>query len=246
MKETVCPNCDYQLNESYSFCPNCGQETDLDDTIKGLLSHFLSDYFTFDSKIARSIIPLVTRPAFLTKEYLEGKRVQYIPPLRLFIFLSIIFFLLLSLLKTSDSTITQIDGLNEAFWDRYFDSWLPKLFFILLPIFALLINWLYRRKKRGLMQHFLFSLHFHSTLFLVGIIYSIISFLFISLNLSLINEVFFAAVTLYLAIYLWKSLRKMYGETRKRTIWKFLVLAISYSFSLVVLSLVLLALSLNY
>lgn len=244
MKE--CPNCNFEYETSFNFCPNCGQETQLDTTIKSLLSHFLSDYFTFDSKIIRSVAPLITKPAFLTKEYLAGKRSQYIQPLRLFIFLSIIFFLLLGWLNPSTVSTTRIDGINEAFWDRFFESWLPKLFFFLLPLFALCISWLYRKQKLGLMPHFLFSLHFHSSLFLMGIIYSIISYFILKLDWVIVNQGMLISISVYLSIYLWKSLRKMYGENRKKTAWKFLVLAFGYFFLLVTSSILLLALSLNY
>ncbi|MBL4710719.1 MAG: DUF3667 domain-containing protein [Flavobacteriales bacterium] len=241
-----CPNCNFEYEPDFKFCPNCGQETQLDYTLKSLFSHFLSDYFTFDSKIIRSVAPLITKPAFLTKEHLAGKRSQYIQPLRLFIFLSIIFFLILSWLSPSTVSSTQIDGINNAFWDRFFESWLPKLFFFLLPLFALIISWLYRKKKLGLMPHFLFSLHFHSSLFLIGIIYSIISYFILKLDWADVNQIMLISFSIYLAVYLWKSLRKMYGENRKKTVWKILVLAFAYLFLLVTSSILLLALSLNY
>lgn len=241
-----CPNCDNEILKNYSFCPNCGQETKLDQSIKSLLSHFLNDYFTFDSKIIRSVVPLITKPAFLTKEYLAGKRVKFIAPLRLFIFLSIIFFLLLGWLNPSNATETDISGLNDEFWNVFFDKWLPKMFFFLLPLFAIVVAWLYRKNKHGIMPHLLFSIHFHATLFLTGILYGIISFFILKMGWVVINQIFLALVGLYLIIFLWKSLRKMYGESRKKTAWKIVVLGFTYLFLLIGSSFVLFALSLNY
>ena len=60
------------------------------------------DYFHFDSKFFRTIIPLIIRPGKLTVEYMLGKRKTYVEPFRLFLVISIIYFLLLPLSKDSD------------------------------------------------------------------------------------------------------------------------------------------------
>jgi hypothetical protein len=74
------------------FCPNCGQENlETKENFFHLASHFIADYFHYDSKFFRSLIPLFIKPGFLTREYWDGKRVQYIHPLRLFFFITIIF-----------------------------------------------------------------------------------------------------------------------------------------------------------
>ncbi|MFT6166796.1 MAG: hypothetical protein ACJAV5_001697 [Vicingaceae bacterium] len=229
------------------FCPSCGQEVKLDQSVGSLLTHFLNDYFTFDSKIIRSVLPLISKPAFLTIEYLRGRRVQYIAPFRLFIFLSLIFFLLISWSNSSSISLNEeVNGFNEAFWNRFFDSWLPKLFFFLLPLFALIIAWLYRRQKRGMMPHFLFALHFHSSLFFMGIIYAVVSYIFRKLEWLIFNEIFLGLCGLYLAYYLWKSLRRMYSESRLKTSWKFIVLVVLYGILLIAFTFILLLFSYNY
>lgn len=242
-----CLNCNETISKTFQFCPSCGQETKLDQSVSSLLTHFLNDYFTFDSKILRSVLPLITKPAYLTKEYLKGRRVQYIAPLRLFIFLSLIFFLLLSWSnKTNPVEVSEINELNDAFWNRFFESWLPKLFFFLLPLFALIVAWLYRRQKKGLMPHFLFALHFHSSLFFMGIIYILFSYAFVLQGWLLANAIFLGVLGLYLAYYLWRSLRKMYVETRLKTSWKFFILVIFYGILLVSSTFILLLFSYNY
>jgi hypothetical protein len=88
--ETNCLNCGAEVTGK--FCSNCGQENlDTKENFFHLAFHFVSDYFHFDSKFFRSLIPLFTRPGFLTKEYWEGRRVKYIHPLRIFFFSTIIF-----------------------------------------------------------------------------------------------------------------------------------------------------------
>lgn len=65
---------------------------------------FLGHYFTFDSKFFHSIVPLVIKPGFLSREYAKGRRVSYILPLRLYIFTTFIFFSCLPSIQKSIMT----------------------------------------------------------------------------------------------------------------------------------------------
>jgi hypothetical protein len=88
--ETDCLNCGTQVIDK--FCHHCGQENlDTHENFFHMVGHFISDYLHFDSKFFRSLIPLFTKPGFLTRQYWAGKRVTYIHPLRLFFFITIIF-----------------------------------------------------------------------------------------------------------------------------------------------------------
>jgi len=235
-----CPNCGYVLNLQYQFCPSCGQSTQKEEDVKSLVSHFLNDYFTFDSKIIRSIKPLIISPGMLTLEYLAGKRIQYIPPLRLFIFLSIIFFLLLEWFNSESGSRIEDELLDDTFWNTFFASWLPKLFFILLPIFALIVARLYKKQKRSLLPHFLFALHYHSTIFLIGILYILASWVFYSLNWIVVNQSILLVFAVYLLFNLGFAMKKVYQESFKKTLIKFILLMFSYQLILITLTLVLL------
>src|SRR5688572_9202177 len=91
-EEKNCLNCGAEV--SGKFCQNCGQENvEQRDNFLHMVGHFISDYLHFDSKFFRSLVPLIIKPGFLTKEYWEGKRTRYIPPLRLFFFVTILFVL---------------------------------------------------------------------------------------------------------------------------------------------------------
>jgi len=86
-----CPNCGTPAPGQ--FCPACGQEQkDIHRSFWRLMHDFLGDTFTFDSRLVRSLRPLVARPGFLTREYLDGRRARYIPPLRVYLFISFVFF----------------------------------------------------------------------------------------------------------------------------------------------------------
>jgi hypothetical protein len=86
-----CENCGAPLYGEH--CHACGQPT------KGLVRHFssvLGDFFdtvfNIDSRVLRTIGPLLTRPGFLSLEYFAGRRVRYVTPMRLFLFLSLVMF----------------------------------------------------------------------------------------------------------------------------------------------------------
>jgi len=113
-KRISCPNCGNQLKEDMNFCPNCGQENNIKRvSIKMLASDFSSTYFTFDSKLFVSLKYLLTKPSFLSLEYLNGKIEAYLRPIRLYIFISFAFFLLNSV-SSSDSISNEINLANDG------------------------------------------------------------------------------------------------------------------------------------
>lgn len=52
---------------------------------------------SFDGRFWRTVLPLIARPGFLTRELIEGRRVRYVPPMRLYLFVSFVFFLTVQL-----------------------------------------------------------------------------------------------------------------------------------------------------
>ncbi len=95
-EETNCLNCGQEV--AGRFCSNCGQENiEPRENFVHLIGHFVSDYLHFDSKFFRSLKPLFVKPGFLTLQYWEGKRIQFIHPLRLFFFITILFMVSTSL-----------------------------------------------------------------------------------------------------------------------------------------------------
>jgi len=108
-----CENC--QAPVTGPFCSQCGQE--VESTLKyfwTVLLHILDDIFSFDSRACRTLTPLMFKPGFLTNEYIAGKRVHFVPPLRLYLFISIICFLSLKLL-TGDSIFEQQNTIDASY-----------------------------------------------------------------------------------------------------------------------------------
>ena len=92
-----CPNCDQLLWGQY--CANCGQRARTRMiTLWELLKDAGDLIASLDSRLWRTLGLLLFRPGRLTVDYLEGKRARYVPPFRLFISASIVFFFVASLL----------------------------------------------------------------------------------------------------------------------------------------------------
>ena len=53
-----------------------------------------AEFSGWDGRLATSLRDLVLRPGMLTREFLEGRRVRYISPLRLYLIASLVYFLL--------------------------------------------------------------------------------------------------------------------------------------------------------
>lgn len=98
-EDKTCLNCNHVV--AGRFCPNCGQEnTESRKTFHHLFIHFFEDLTHYENAFWKTIKNLLLRPASLTKEYLSGKRLSYLAPVRLYIFISFVTFFLISLLPS--------------------------------------------------------------------------------------------------------------------------------------------------
>lgn len=93
-KEKVCLNCGASLIGRY--CQDCGQENvEPKESIGHLVTHFFNDVTHFDGKFFSSMKYLLLKPGFLTEEYTKGRRAAYLNPIRMYLFISAMFFLVL-------------------------------------------------------------------------------------------------------------------------------------------------------
>jgi flagellar basal body-associated protein FliL len=87
-----CLNCGTEV--AGRFCQQCGQENvEVKESFFQLLRHFVEDLTHFDGKLWKTVKLLLFKPGSLTKLYIEGKRASYIHPIRMYIFVSAVFFL---------------------------------------------------------------------------------------------------------------------------------------------------------
>lgn len=112
-KRDFCLNCDYPMPDDYHFCPMCGQENVDNNTGIGMLAEeFINSFFAYDSRFIRSVVPFLFRPGFLTNQFLLGRRLTYVHPLRLYLIVSILYFTVISLEINVKGNVFQA-GLNE-------------------------------------------------------------------------------------------------------------------------------------
>lgn len=103
-KETDCLNCGATLQGH--FCHNCGQENlEIHESFGHMMDHAVSDYFHFDHQFFHTIKPLLFEPGFLTNEYMAGKRAKYLHPVKMYIFISIMYFLIAFNVRESNGII---------------------------------------------------------------------------------------------------------------------------------------------
>ncbi len=92
-----CANCGTPLTGKY--CSDCGQRHH--DVPVHHFWHFVGEAFEdlthADSRLWQTLIALLFRPGFLTREFLEGHRARYLPPVRLYLVVSVIFFIIAGL-----------------------------------------------------------------------------------------------------------------------------------------------------
>ncbi|WP_456314599.1 DUF3667 domain-containing protein [Pseudomonas shirazensis] len=133
-KDKTCLNCRHVVEQKY--CPNCGQEnTDSRKTFHHLFIHFFEDLTHYENAFWKTIRNLLFRPSTLTKEYLSGKRLSYLAPVRLYIFISFVTFLMIALFpshvtenlnKTEKELSTKIgkkdkSGINKIHMNKHIE-----------------------------------------------------------------------------------------------------------------------------
>ena len=323
-KEKNCLNCNAEVHGR--FCHNCGQENiETKETVWHLITHFFQDITHFDGKFFSTLKYLFTKPGFLSKEYMIGRRASYVNPIRMYVFTSAFFFLIffsfmkidkkaiVNDVKMNGKTFSQIEILDSLAFDaytkdvnkedgngvkpmtrsefkQYFDSsvikgkihftntdykskaeydsvlrsgkkkhnWLqrqliykeleinekynneggnvlkeylnillhslPQMFFILLPLFALILKLLYiRRKDYYYVNHSIFSIHFYIFWFITMLVMFGLGKLNSALNWSVINYIE-VIIGFGILFYLYKAMRNFYNQRRAKTIFKFIIL----------------------
>ncbi|XYJ10981.1 DUF3667 domain-containing protein [Telluria sp. B2] len=99
-----CPNCATQLGGK--FCQGCGQPAHLHvPSAREFLHEFIAHYVALEGKLWKSMALLLFKPGKLTVEYIQGRRVRYVEPLRLYLSFSIIFF---AIFKLSGMTVANL------------------------------------------------------------------------------------------------------------------------------------------
>ncbi len=96
MMAGTCANCGALVLDPY--CGRCGQRFEHEiHSVWHFTREATEDLTHADSRLWGTMQALLFKPGFLTREFLEGRRVRYLPPLRLYLVLSVVFFLIISI-----------------------------------------------------------------------------------------------------------------------------------------------------
>jgi len=204
-----CPSCGNQTVGT--FCGDCGEKevTAKDYALRHYLKELVAAVTLLESKVFRSVWLVLSRPGFLSSEYFMGRRVRYMKPLQLFVFLNVVYYFSLTLYQATTFTTplgTQLHMNNyypayastrvaqklqekrigyeilESKYNQRTSVLSRTLIFLLIPIFAALFYALFFRKRKYLVEHIVVATHFWSfSLVLLGVILPLATFVLISL-----------------------------------------------------------------
>ena len=120
VKVASCPNCSTEINGP--FCRVCGQEQkNLNRYIWTLAGELADDISHLDSRVSKTFFALLFRPAYLTKEYFSGRRERYVPPIRLYLVISFLFFFILPIIGDTNNNAIDIqsdDTTDPTAWQQ--------------------------------------------------------------------------------------------------------------------------------
>jgi hypothetical protein len=228
----ICANCTTATDTA--FCPACGQKLDVHRITVGHIAHEGFHTITHaDKGMFLLSKELLTRPGFVAREYIGGRRKRYFNPLS--------FLVISSALMAYFGTLTgYMDRLTSAganrpagrqpseLWTEVFQiaanngKWLTLL--LMAPLFALL-SWIFFRKKYNYAENFVL----HAFLFGEAALIRIIIFIPLSLVLpqyfTLLNLVVYEVI--YIA-FLIVAYKQFFQQHLALTILKAIVIRILF------------------
>ena len=108
-----CLNCGEVLTGQH--CSHCGQRAKVRVlSFASLMRDLFGDLMDWDSRVWRTLRPLVLKPGVLTVEFLRGKRTFYSPPFRMYLIVSVVFFLAASFSADPGSDLVQFDTADDG------------------------------------------------------------------------------------------------------------------------------------
>jgi len=212
----TCKNCEQALPEQAAYCPACGQSVkEIARPWLAVARELLTELFDFDGRMLISLRLLMTRPGFLSYEYIQGRRATYTSPIRMYLVISLAFFFILpkilpQLTATSPSHNFSADLYSQGM-------------FILLPLFALLLKLFYR--QTFYLAHLVFAVYLFSALYIVFAA---------TLSIETAADQYLAAMALqfllllYVVVYFIVALRVTYRQSWIKSTLKFLGLVMIY------------------
>ena len=160
----LCLNCGSAHVQNY--CPVCGQKAQPTKLpIRLFLADTIESLFNIDNRWFITLRHLFTKPGKVTEEYINGKRAKYLPPLRIYLSMSIMYFLLVQVTKSSQVFFINLSNGDEGI--ESLGTIVQYSLFLLVPVFALILMLLYRKRKAFYLEYLILALHIHTIWFVL-------------------------------------------------------------------------------
>ncbi|MCC6631335.1 MAG: DUF3667 domain-containing protein [Gammaproteobacteria bacterium] len=260
-----CGNCAVPLTGP--FCAQCGQSAH--ESARSMHALFHDGWHSLthlDGRLWRTLGLLLWKPGEVSRQFIANRRASFLPPFRLYLVLSLLFFGLFSTTRNEDImrvqfTVSERETVcqdlkvrpqwlaermratcRKALADEgaslrdAFVASLPRAMFLFLPLIAAGMLLLYWRPRRWYVEHLVFFLHNHSAAFLVGSAVALVQLAARAWPaLSAVASFTVAGMFCWLAVYLFLAMRRFYGQGRRRTFAKLLVISLFYAMSMVLM-----------
>jgi hypothetical protein len=113
-KTHICPNCETVLEREENYCHDCGQENhNLNVPMKDLIMEVIGSFTFFETKFIETAKIIFTHPGKLTLDFNSGKRAKYMHPVRMYFWVSAIFFSIITISASQDDNPTK-NKVNET------------------------------------------------------------------------------------------------------------------------------------
>jgi hypothetical protein len=200
LQQHTCKSCGHEFTGI--FCNLCGEKviTSKDRKFRTFLSNVLIAITFADNRFVKTLWLTIKNPGFLSKEYANGRRVNYIRPLQMFFILNLIYFLVPVLQLFNSSLRTQInylfhselvreivirrlthENLSYGGFELMYDAKTVGLAKMLIIVFVILaaipLSLIFRKKNRYFTDHVALSVElacyniFMNAIFLSGILW---------------------------------------------------------------------------
>jgi hypothetical protein len=234
-----CANCGALLHGR--FCAACGQEVKpLDPPVRHFAKEFAQELLDIDGRLLRSLRRLLFSPGFLTREHRAGRRAPWLSPLKLYLLASVAMFGAQAVAGSGGMRLTtseDVDAVTGKLREMGYSSldelqravetaratWVPRVMFGLVPLFAGLVALVERRAGRHYPAHLVFALHVHAAAFVARAIAAAAA-----IPLPTWSEAFSQTASLYTVVYLFLAFRTAYSASRVRAVADTAVIAVVY------------------
>jgi len=271
----TCPTCNTGIDTP--FCPVCGEQPlrVRDLTLRGFVEHAFEAFTSIDSKLVRSFRDLLAHPGLLTVAFLQGRRKPYLGPVSLFLIANVVFFAIESLVggkvfntpldshlhtqpwsefapRLVEGRLAELHKTLELYapaFDQAIDIKARSLIIFMALLFALVPMLVFLRRRRPLIAHAAFSLHFYSFLLLLLCVAAVVQAMDgwvggFGLTHDRLDHLLSISLLMASAMYLYLSIAPVYGTRGVARVAATLVLmvfvgviALGYRFALLLVTL---------